>query len=129
MRKKNEAIIDRIIRNIRNPFEYKEDYCKPVRVGNFWCNNYTEYESHGDRKTLSVEEYLNKIRPYLKDILNDLKKIWYIKNPILTINFISYEDNGEDRVMHLKSDKIEIMINDKADEGKEELFQPLLSVI
>ena len=25
-------------------------------------------------KTLSVEEYLNKIRPYLKDIINDLKK-------------------------------------------------------
>ena len=24
-------------------------------------------------KTLSVEEYLNKIRPYLKDIINNLK--------------------------------------------------------
>ena len=24
--------------------------------------------------TLSVEEYLNKIRPYLKDIINNLKK-------------------------------------------------------
>ena len=30
--------------------------------------------SNGDRnKTLSTEEYLNKIRPYLKNI-NDLKK-------------------------------------------------------
>ena len=38
-------------------------------------NIYIEYESNGDRnKTLSVEEYLNNIRPYLKDIINDLKK-------------------------------------------------------
>ena len=37
-------------------------------------NNYIEYESSGDRnKTLRVREYLNKIRPYLKDIINNLK--------------------------------------------------------
>ena len=30
--------------------------------------DYIEYESKGDRnKTLSVEEYLNEISPYLKD--------------------------------------------------------------
>ena len=44
----------------------KKSY-KPVRVSNFWSNNYIEYESNGDRnKTPSVEEYLNKVRPYLK---------------------------------------------------------------
>ena len=38
-------------------------------------NNYTEYEINDNRnKTLSVEENLNKIRPYLQDIINDLKK-------------------------------------------------------
>ena len=32
-----------------------------------------EYESEGDRnKTLSIEEYLNKIRQYIKDIIHDL---------------------------------------------------------
>ena len=46
----------------------KKNYYKPVRVTNFWSNNYIEYENNGDRnKALSVEEYLNKIRPYLKD--------------------------------------------------------------
>ena len=38
-------------------------------------------ESYGDKnKTLSVEEYLNKISPYFKDIKNNLKKsdIWNI---------------------------------------------------
>ena len=37
------------------------------------------------------------------------------------------KDNNEERVMHSNSDNIEIMINDKADEVTEELFQSLLS--
>ena len=46
-----------------------------MRVNNFWSNSYAEYESNDDRnQTLSVEEYLKKIRPYLKDIINNLKK-------------------------------------------------------
>ena len=46
-----------------------------MKITNFWSNKYIEYESNGDRnKTVSAEEYLNKIRPYLKDIINDLKK-------------------------------------------------------
>ena len=68
MEKENKATTDRIIRDIRNLFEHKEEnYYKPVRVRNFWSNNYIEYESKGDKnKTLSVNEYLNIIRPYLK---------------------------------------------------------------
>ena len=75
---------ENIIRNIRNRFrlemEYEIlkiflDFYKPVRVNNFRSSNYIEYESNNDRnKTLSVEEYLNKISPYLKDIINNLKK-------------------------------------------------------
>ena len=45
--------------------EEEENYYKPVRAHNFWRNNYVEYESNGDKsKTLSLEEYLNKIRLY-----------------------------------------------------------------
>ena len=44
-------------------------------MNNFWSNNCIEYESNDDKnKTLSVEEYLNKTKPYLKDIINNLKK-------------------------------------------------------
>ena len=51
------------------------DFYFSVRVSNFWNNNYIEYESNGGKKkTQSVEEYLNKISPYLKDIINNLKK-------------------------------------------------------
>ena len=56
---------------MRNILEHKEDcYYRPVRVSNFWSKNYIEYESNSDRnKVLSVEEYLNKIRPYLENII------------------------------------------------------------
>ena len=55
----------------------KKNYYKPVRVriNKFSNNHYIEYESNGDRnKTLLVEGHLDKIRPYLKDIINNLKK-------------------------------------------------------
>ena len=41
--------------------------------------------------------------------------MWKIQLTI-TNNFISSLDNDEECVMHLKSDTIEIMINDEADE-------------
>ena len=55
--------------------EEKQNYFKPVRVSGFWSNNYIEYQRNGDRnKTLFVDEYLNKLRPYLKDIIDNLKQ-------------------------------------------------------
>ena len=87
-----------ILRDIKKFFEHQEEiYYKTVRVNNFWSNNYIKYEINGDwNKTIWVEEYLNKIRPYLKSIKNNLKKsgTWKIK---LTIpnNFISSIDNDE----------------------------------
>ena len=53
----------------------------------------------------------------MKDIINTLKKYdtWEIQ---LTkaINFLSSIDNYEERVIHSKTDKIEIMINVEANE-------------
>ena len=75
---------------------------------------------------LLVEEYLNKIRPYLKDIVNNLKESLMEKIQLtITNNFISSIDNDEECVMHLKSDNIEIMINDEADKVIKELFDSL----
>ena len=58
--------------------------------------------------------------------MNNPKKFdtWKIQLAIAN-NFISSIDNDEERVMHSKSDNIEIMINDEADEVKEELFDSL----
>ena len=84
-------------------------------------------KSKGDRKkTLSVEEYLNKIRPYLKDIINNLRKsdAWNIRSTI-AINLIYSKDNDEECVMHSKSEKIEIMIHYEANKVVNELFESL----
>ena len=119
MKKENGAVKDRINSDIRYLLsrKKKKDYYKPVWVGSFWSKNYIEYENNGDRnKKLSLEEYLNKIRRYLKDILNDLKNSDPRKNQLtIAINFISSKDNDKEHVMHSKSDNKEMMINDKAD--------------
>ena len=77
-----------------------------------------EYESNSDRnKTLSVKEYLNKIRANLKDVINDLKESDTRKIHLTIII------NDEEHVMHSKNDNTEIMINDRVDEVKEERFK------
>ena len=41
------------------------------------------------------------------------------------INFMSFKDTEEERVINSKFDNIEIMINDKVDEVIKELFESL----
>ena len=49
-------------------------------MGNFWNNNYIEYESDGNKnKNLSIKEYLKENRPYLKDTITDLQKTATLK--------------------------------------------------
>ena len=93
-------------------------YYKAVRVANFYSNNYIEFEGNaGKCKTLSIDEYLEQIKPYLKGILNNLKKSDIQKIQLtLAIQFISSKDINKECVMHSKSDNIEITIDDKADE-------------
>ena len=78
-----------------------------------------EDESSCDRnKTLSAEEYHNKIRRYLKDIKNlKTSDTWKVQLTI-TINFISSIDNDEDCVLHWNSDNIEVKMNYEAKEIK-----------
>ena len=82
-KKKNErkkldkkTIRDRTIRDLGTLFDREEEkaYYKPKRVSNFWNNNYIEYESNGDRnRNLSLDEYLNKFEPYLRNIKSVLQ--------------------------------------------------------
>ena len=119
--KETDAIKGRIIRHIWNLFELEnkwENYHKPIRVGNFYSNDDIGYDSNGDtNKTLPISKYLKKIRPYLQDIKVNLKKpdTWKIQLAIV-INFMSSKDIDEECLIHSKSDNIEIMTNDKAEE-------------
>ena len=45
------------------------------KIITYQSNNYNEHESNDDRsKTISIEEFLNKIRAYIKGIINNLRK-------------------------------------------------------
>ena len=114
LKKGNEAIKYRIIRGIKTLFEQQEDYYKPVTVGNFWNNSYTKHESNVDiNKNLSIKEDLDKIKPYLKDIINDLQKSDTLKIQLtIAIKLISSKDIDEERVMHSTSDNMEVMTYD-----------------
>ena len=105
--KETKTIKDIILRDIKNFLRHEEEeenYYKPARVSNIWSKNYIEYKSNGDRnKTLSVEEYLNKIRPCLKDTINNLKKFDTENSVNNRNNFILSIDNDEEHVDSLKN--------------------------
>ena len=93
----------RIIRDIRTLFEKEEgeDCYKPKRVSKFPNNNYIEYESNGDKnRNLSLDEYLNKVEPYLSNAIIDLENsnAWKVHLTI-AINFIFSKDAEEEHVM------------------------------
>ena len=106
-----------------------EDYYKSIIVNTAFNNNYIQYESKGDKdKILTISEYLDVIRPYLVDMINDHKNQseWQIQLTT-AINFISSKTNSDEtRIMHTKSNNIEIMIGSDTDEVIEDLFKSLL---
>ena len=64
------------MRNVRDLFDLSinEDYYKPMIARGAFNSSYIQYESKGDkRKNLSIKEYLNMIKSYLSNIVNDHK--------------------------------------------------------
>ena len=95
-------------------------------------------------KNLSIKKYLNMVRPYLSDIMNNHKtqgkwrihsgsKIiehktqskWKIRLT-MAVNFISSEDSDEICTMYTESNCVEIMMGSETDEITEELFKSFL---
>ena len=98
------------------------DYYKPILVEISFKNNYKYYESRGDKdKKLSVKQYLYKIMPYLSDLINDHKAIrnesneWKIQIN-MHVNFVSSNDNGENRTIFVWSDNEEIRLGNETDD-------------
>ena len=90
----------------------KEDYYKPIFVKSSHKGNYKYYESNGDKeKILSVKQYLNKITPYLYDLINDhriARRVWKIQIN-MHVNFISSRDTGETHIYYVWSDNVSII--------------------
>ena len=125
---------NRGIRHIGNLFnevalnEIDKNYYKPIKTKSAFNGNYNEYESKGDKdKNLSHKEYLDMIRPYLSDMINDhnTTREWKIQLA-MSISFISSQDSNETHTIHTKSHNIEIMIGSETDKIIKELFESLL---
>ena len=99
-----------------------------IRTNSSFNDNYIKYERNGDKnKTLSIKKYLNMIKPYLRDIIQDNKTQGELKiQLILIINFISSKDSDEIRTMHKKNNNIEIIMDNETDEIIEKHFESLL---
>ena len=81
------------IKDVRNLYDLSiEDFYKPIRTNTAFNSNFIEYESIGEK--LKIQEYLDMIKPYLKDLINNHKTQgkWKInsKNAI-----IDYKNQGE----------------------------------
>ena len=122
-----------------------EDYYKPILIKGYFNNSYIQYESKGNKdKMLTPSEYVDMIRSYSSDIINNHKTHgeWRIhsSNTItehktqskwkiqlaMEINFISFKDSNETCSMHAKSDNVEIMMGSETNEITEELFKSFL---
>ena len=79
-------------------------------------------------KILTTNEYIDIIRPYLSNIINDHENQgeWKI-HLTMAINFLSSkEDSGETRTMRTKSNNVGIIMGSKAKEATEKLFKSFL---
>ena len=127
----NERLINYGImkrRDIRILFD-QEDYYEPKRANKFWNNNYIKYKNNGDKnRNLSLDEYLNKIGTYLRNIIVNLQNsdTWKVQLTI-AISFISSKDTEEEHVMHLNKDDIKFTSYYDANELVNKLFKSLHS--
>ena len=91
-------------------------------------NNYIEYTSkEDDYKILSPEEYLDEIRPYLRDLINDHKTSGEWKIQLVMLNrCVSSKKFEETRSAYSVSDNIEIFMDIDTDEVIDKLFNTIL---
>ena len=102
------------------------DY-KPVLISAGFNYNYLEYGSDGNN-SLSFMEYLNLIKPYLEDLINEKKNKDEWKLQLTAkISFVSLKpDSDETCLMYTRSDPEEFMNGSETEEIIESLYRSLL---
>ena len=121
----NNNTNDDFIENIRDLFSIL-DY-KPLLIKSGFYNNYLEYMSNGN-DSLSLDEYLKLIKPYLYDLINvhKAKGEWKIQLSA-EISFISQKPNSNEiRVMFTRNTPEEFMIGSETEEVAEKLIMSIL---
>ena len=101
--------------------ENDADYYKPILVKSSFDEGYNKYESRGAKdKTLSIEQYLNTIMAYLKELINNHKAIksgsneWKIQLN-MHIKFVSSNDTGNIRTFYVWGKNEEIRLGNETD--------------
>ena len=92
-------------------FNKEEDYYEPKEIKSAFNGSYVLYERRRDKDAnLALFEYFEKIKPYLRDMIDDYKSKgeWKIQT-VMGIIFVSFVDKNETQVVHTKSDNIKIM--------------------
>ena len=119
----------KVIKDIKDLFKLSidKDHYKPTLVKSGYNGNYAQYESKGD-KILTLKEYLTLIEKYLRELINYYKNKGEWKLQLIAeINFISLKpDSDETRIMHTRSNNIEITIGDDNNDIIEELFKSFI---
>ena len=89
----------------------EEYYHEPREIKSAFDGSYVLYESRGDKDNmLAIYEYFDKIKPYLKDMIDDYKSKgeWKIQL-VMRVIFVSFIDKNETQVMNTKSDNVKVM--------------------
>ena len=118
---------DDFIENVRYLFRIL-DY-EPILIKIGFDNNYLEYMSNGNN-SLSFNEYLELIKPYLNDLINVYKAKGEWKLQISAeISFVSQKP-GSDKtcIMYNRSTPEEIMSRSETEEIMEKLIRSLLQI-
>ena len=121
----NNNTNDDFIENIRDLFSIL-DY-EPVLIKSWFDNSYLEYMSNGN-DSLSFNEYLELIKPYLYDLINVYKSKGEWKLQLSAeISFVSQKpDSNEICIMYTRSTPEEIIIGSETEEVAENLIMQLL---
>ena len=121
----NNHTNDEFIENIRDLFSIL-DY-EPVLIKSGFDNNYLEYMSNGNN-SLSFNEYLELIKPYLYDLINIYKAKGEWKLQISAeISVVSEKPGSEEtRIMYNRSTREEFMIGSETEEVAENLIMSIL---
>ena len=146
------------IGSVRTLFEeFNRDYYKPKVIDRGFTgevNNYIKYMREGDKdEKLSPEEYLNMVRPDLRDMINRHKPVEELNNNNtdnnnnntnnnnidnntergewkimlrMYIKCISTKSFNETRTMHPKSKQVEVYMGSNTENVIDTLFNTLL---
>ena len=121
----NNNTNDDFIENIRDLFSIL-DY-EPVLIKSGFDNNYLEYMSNGNN-SLSFDEFLELIKPYLYDLINVYKAKGEWKLQLSAeISFVSQKPGSDEkRVMYTRSTPEEFMIGSETEEVAEKLIVSII---